>query len=50
MLDIPEAVVLPCEWISETQAFRRFMVAATVVNKHGNADRRKNSTARRGEL
>ena len=35
VVDIPEAVVLPYEWITETRSHRRFMVPAEVVNKHG---------------
>jgi hypothetical protein len=34
-VDIPEAVVLPYEWITETRSHRRFMVPAEVVNKRG---------------
>jgi hypothetical protein len=35
VVDIPEAVVLPYEWITETRSHRRFMVPADVVNKAG---------------
>jgi hypothetical protein len=34
-VDIPEAVVLPYEWITESRSHRRFSVPAAVVNKHG---------------
>ncbi len=34
-VDIPEAVVLPYEWITESRNHRRFSVPAAVVNKHG---------------
>ena len=34
-VDIPEAVVLPYEWITESKNDRRFSVPAAVVNKHG---------------
>lgn len=34
-VDIPEVVVLPYEWITETRSFRRFSVPAAVVNAHG---------------
>jgi hypothetical protein len=34
-LSIPEAVVLPYEWITESRNHRRFSVPAAVVNKHG---------------
>lgn len=35
VVDIPEAVVLPYEWITEARSHRRFMVPAEVVNEHG---------------
>ena len=35
VVDIPEAVVLPYEWITESRNHRRFSVPAAVVNKHG---------------
>jgi hypothetical protein len=35
VVDIPEAVILPYEWITETRGHRRFMVPAEVVNEHG---------------
>jgi hypothetical protein len=35
VVEIAEAVVLPCEWITETRSHRRFMVPADVVNAHG---------------
>jgi hypothetical protein len=35
VVDIPELVVLPYEWITETRIHRRFMVPAEVVNAHG---------------
>jgi hypothetical protein len=35
VVDIPEAIVLPYEWITETRSHRRFMVPAEVVNEHG---------------
>lgn len=35
VVDIPEAVVLPYEWLLEGGTHRRFMVPADVVNKHG---------------
>lgn len=35
VVDIPEAVVLPYEWITETRSHRRFMVPCEVVNEHG---------------
>jgi hypothetical protein len=34
-VDIPEAVVLPYEWITASRNHRRFSVPAVVVNKHG---------------
>ncbi len=34
-VEIPEMMVLPYEWITETRAYRRFSVPATVVNAHG---------------
>jgi hypothetical protein len=34
-VDIPEAVVLPYEWITESRNYRRFCVPAAVVNRHG---------------
>lgn len=33
-VDIPEAVVLPYEWITESRSYRRFSLPADVVNKH----------------
>ena len=35
VVDIPEAVVLPYEWMTEARSHRRFMVPAEVVNEHG---------------
>lgn len=35
VVDMPEAVILPYEWITETRSHRRFMVPAEVVNEHG---------------
>lgn len=35
VVDIPEAVVLPYEWLTETRSHRRFMVPAEVVTEHG---------------
>lgn len=35
VVDIPEAIVLPYEWITESRNHRRFSVPAAVVNKHG---------------
>lgn len=35
VVDIPEAVVLPYEWITETRSHRRFMMPADIVNEHG---------------
>jgi hypothetical protein len=34
-IDIPEAVVLPYEWLTDTREFRRFLVPAAVVNASG---------------
>jgi hypothetical protein len=34
-VDIPETVVLPYEWITESRSHRCFSVPAAVVNKHG---------------
>jgi hypothetical protein len=38
-VDIPEAAVLPYEWITESRTHRRFSVPAAVVNKHGRVSR-----------
>lgn len=35
VVDIPEAVVLPYEWISTDRDYRCFLVPADVVNRHG---------------
>jgi hypothetical protein len=35
VVDIPETVLLPYEWITERRSHRRIMVPAEVVNKHG---------------
>lgn len=40
-VDIPEAVVLPYELITETRSHRCFMVPAVVVNAHGKVSRWK---------
>lgn len=34
-VDIPETVVLPYEWITESRSHRRFSVPAAIVNQHG---------------
>ena len=34
-VDIPEAVVLPYEWITESRNHRRFSIPAAIVNGHG---------------
>jgi hypothetical protein len=35
VVDIPETVVLPYKWITETRTHRRFLVQAEVVNARG---------------
>jgi hypothetical protein len=35
IVDIPEAAVLPYEWITETRSHRRFMIPSEVVNEYG---------------
>jgi len=35
VVDFPEIVVLPYEWITKTRNYRRFLVPAAVVNEHG---------------
>jgi hypothetical protein len=34
-VDIPEAIVLPYEWVDATKSLRHFAVPAEVVNRHG---------------
>jgi len=35
VVEFPEIVVLPYEWITKTRNYRRFLVPAAVVNEHG---------------
>jgi hypothetical protein len=40
-VDIPEAIVLPYEWITESRSHRRFSVPAAVVNQHGRVSKQE---------